>query len=224
VTIAGNAVYPGEYAIELGKTSLSEILKKSGGANRFGCLKYAYLQRQSDRDFTVIYDPEYNRLKDRTITELNMLEREYLKFKERELTGKIAVNFEMLGEKGSGNADILLEDNDLIYIPNLVTTVEVSGAVLFPGAYKWQSGKNFEYYIEQAGGFTNRAEKGKIRLIIAESGSWLKKDKEYIIEQGDKVFVPEKEEFELWEMTKETLSIMAQLATVIIAIINIYAN
>jgi protein involved in polysaccharide export with SLBB domain len=221
VTIAGNAIYPGEYAIEPGKTSLSDILKKSGGANRFGCLKYAYLQRQSERDTTVIYDPEYNRLKDMIITELNMLEREYLKFKERELSGKIAVNFEMLGEKGSGNADILLEDNDYIYIPNMVTTVEVSGAILFPGAYKWEAGRNFEYYIELAGGYTNRAQKSRTRLIIAESGSWLKKDKIYIIEQGDKVFVPEKEEVELWELTKETLSVLAQLATVIIAIVNI---
>ncbi|MCF7911566.1 MAG: SLBB domain-containing protein [Candidatus Cloacimonetes bacterium] len=224
VTIAGNALYPGEYAIEPGKTTLSAILRKSGGASRFGNLKNAYLQRISERDTTVIFDPEYQRLKDMNYIELTQMEREYLKFKERELAGKIAVNFETLGEKGSGNADIILQDNDYIYIPDQVTSVEVSGAVMYPGAYKWQAGKNFEYYVELAGGYTNQAHKSKIRLIMAESGSWLKKDKNYRIDQGDKIFVPEKEEIEIWEITKETLSIMAQLATVIIAIRNINTN
>ena len=224
VEVAGKAIHPGEYAIEPGKTALYEILKKAGGANRLGSLKYAYLQRISERDTTIIYDPEYKRLMDRSLLELSRMEIEYLKFKNRELSGKIVVDFTQQWQSEGSGEGIYLQDNDYIYIPESITTVEVSGAVLYPGAYKWESGKNYEYYIALAGGYTNRAKKSQTRLILAESGAWLKKDKEQAIEQGDKIFVPEKDEKELWEISKEALSIMAQLATVVLAVINIYTN
>lgn len=224
VVVAGNAIHPGEYAIEPGKTTLYEILKKAGGANRLGSLKYAYLQRISERDTTIIYDPEYKRLADRSLLELSRMEIEYLKFKNRELSGKIVVDFTQQWHAEGSGEEVFLQDNDYIYIPESITTVEVSGAVLYPGAYKWESGKNYEHYIALAGGYTNRAKKSQTRLILAESGAWLKKDKEQVIEQGDKIFVPEKDEKELWEISKEALSIMAQLATVILAVINIYTN
>jgi len=221
VKVAGNAVYPGEYAVEPGKTTLYEILKKAGGSNHIGSLKYAYLQR---RVTTISYDPEYERIMYRSLLELDWMEIEYLKFKNRELTGKIIVDFTQQWQSEGKCEAIYLQDNDYIYIPEAFTTVEVSGAVLSPGAYKWESGKNYEYYIALAGGYTNRAKKSKICLILAESGAWMKKDKEHIIEQGDKIFIPEKSVNELWEISKEALSIMAQLATVIIAIVNIYTN
>ncbi len=221
VTVAGNALYPGKYAIIPGTTTLYEILKKCGGANKLGNLHRAYLQRISTRDTTVIHDPDYKRLIDKTSTEMSYEENEYLKFKNRELEGKIAVDFEALWKQGARYPAIMLEDNDYIYIPDKVTTVEVSGSVMYPGLYDWVAGENYKYYINQAGGFTNRAGKHEVRIILAKSGSWLKKDKERVLEMGDKVFVPEKEETNIWELTKETLSVMAQLATVLIAIINI---
>ena len=224
VYIEGNTRYPGIYAIEPGVTTLYEVLKKSGGANRFGDLMRAYLQRSSERDTSVINDPEYRRLSGRSFSELTELEREYLKFKNRELKGKIAVNFQELWESEGQKGDLTLEDNDRIYIPEKTTSVEISGAVLFPGVYKWVDGKNYEYYVGLAGGYTKRAQKSQIRIILGKSGAWLEKDKDRKIERGDKIFVPEKEIHNFWDITKETLTVMAQLATVMIAVINIYSN
>jgi polysaccharide biosynthesis/export protein len=224
VTVSGDALYPGDYAIEPGKTTLLEVLRQSGGANRHGSLRLAYLQRISARDTTVIHDNDYKRIMNRSFLELSYLENEYLKFKQRSLEGKVVVNFEELWNNPEEVKEILLEDSDYIYIPRKIRTVEVMGAVMNPGNYEWHSGMDYEYYIDLAGGYTNRASKHNTRFISAESGAWMKRKANVPMEQGDKIFVPEKEEMNIWALSKETISVLAQLATVIIAVININSN
>lgn len=224
VVVDGEAKYPGEYAIVPGKTTLYDILQQCGGAKSTGSVENGWLQRLAEEDSILYYDGEYARLEDRGFSELTMLELEYLKFKNRQMQGRIAADFaEILRSEGK-EKDIYLQDNDLIYIPKKLATVEVSGAVLHPGSYRWAAGENYEYYIQLAGGFTNRARKTKLRVILEESGAWQKAEEEMPIQAGDQIFVPEKEEQDFWELTKETLSIMAQFATVVIAIINISTN
>jgi protein involved in polysaccharide export with SLBB domain len=224
VTVAGEAVYPGDFAIEPGKTTLYEILKACGGATELGSLKKAWLQRTSAIDSTDTSDPEYLRLMERSLLELTNMEREYLKFKSRQMEGKIAVDFSKLQQREATGSRIFLQDGDQIYIPVKSETVSIIGAVMHPGAYNWEPGQSFDHYIKLAGGYTNRARKQKVRIINDESGAWQKRDKLLVVNAGDQIFVPEKEEEDFWQLTKETLSILAQLATVVIAVVNIYNN
>lgn len=224
VEVAGMVKYPGEYAILEGKTRLSDVLKKSGGALQEGSLAKAYIQRISKRDTMISHDPELKRLMLLDELEMSQVEYEYQKFKLRELEGKLNVDFTAVWAGDENAYDPLLEDGDYIYIPREVTTVQVSGAVMNPGAYPYVSGKTYEYYVEAAGGYTNNAFKRRMRIIKDDTGSWLKRDKEHIISNGDLIFVPEKEELDYMEMTRNVFTILAQLATVILAVDNMNSN
>lgn len=224
ITIEGMVNHPGEYAIEEGKTRLLDVLHQSGGPKSDGSLTRAYLQRYTERDSSVIYDPELERLSNMTNSAMSLLEAEYYKLRLREMEGKITVDFAELWSGKCDEDNILLQDGDYIYIPRIIDMVEVSGAVNSPGFYKYVPGKNYSYYIELAGQYTNSADKRKLRIIREESSVWLKRDDEIIIQEGDMVFVPEKEEIDYWLRTKDAFSIAAQLATIILAIQSIYSN
>jgi len=68
--------------------------------------------------------------------------------------------------KGSTN-DIELENGDELYIPSLPSTVVVSGSVLSPGAFVYNSKMDWEDYIKLTGGLLTQADKKNIFIIKA---------------------------------------------------------
>jgi protein involved in polysaccharide export with SLBB domain len=87
-----------------------------------------------------------------------------------------------------------------------------------PGLIHYVPGENFHYYIQKAGGYSWNARKGMLRLIKAHSGTWMKPKKSTPIEIGDTIFVPEKQEVDWWELSKDLLLVASQVATVLIMI------
>jgi len=83
---------------------------------------------------------------------------------------------------------------------------------------RFADGKNYEYYIGKAGGFSWNARIGKIRLIKAHSGTWIKPKTHTPIEIGDTIFVPEQQETDWWGLSKDLLLAISQIATVYIMI------
>ncbi len=218
VLISGEVEFPGGYAIEDGKTTLYDILIESGGPTQKADLQNAYLKRQSRED---VVDTEFERLKIMLVEDMTPLEYEYFKTKSREMRGKFATNFQKLWFENDPEYNFLLKTGDFIYIPDKTVTVTVSGQVKNPGLVTFVEGKNYLYYIEKAGGFAWRARKGKMRLIKANTGEWLKPKEDTPIDVGDMIFIPEKPDIDYWVLTKDIMSIAAQLATVIIVIQNV---
>src|SRR6266852_4196615 len=64
-------------------------------------------------------------------------------------------------------ANIILQPGDSIEIPEYQPAVKVSGAVNSPGSVLWKKGEDLEYYLSGAGGFTYRADKGKVSVTYA---------------------------------------------------------
>ena len=215
ITIRGEVQFPGYYSIEETKTTLLEILEKSGGPTSNADLQNAFLQRRSRED---IIDTEFERLKKMLVEDMTVLEYEYFKTKSRELRGKFSIDFKNLWDAKNESADILLKNNDYIFLPDKSITVTVSGQVKKPGLINFVPGRNYLYYIEQAGGFSWNARKGKIRLIKADTGEWLKPKKDTIIEVRDMLFVPEKPDIDYWALTKDFMKMAAEIATLIIVI------
>jgi protein involved in polysaccharide export with SLBB domain len=84
---------------------------------------------------------------------------------------EIAVNLKAL-LKGPGTADdIILEDGDEVVIPQIKNVVTVTGEVLKPVAVQFTPGKGVRYYISSAGGFANKARKGKSFVIYTNGRS-----------------------------------------------------
>jgi protein involved in polysaccharide export with SLBB domain len=215
VEVRGEAVFPGHYAIEKNKTYLSEVLERAGGPKPDASLSEAKLIR-------TLYDGnpdlEFERLREMTVAEMSDDEYSYFKTKSKQLHEVVVVDFEGLFLKKDKSKDILLKRGDIIDIPAIRKTVNVSGLVNDPGAVQYRPGKKLGYYIDQADGYHSHARKSRVRVIKGSTGQWLKPSKVKRIEPGDTIWVPEKPERNYWELFKDFVRIGAEVATVILVI------
>jgi protein involved in polysaccharide export with SLBB domain len=215
VTVKGEVMFPGTYSIDHDKTRLSDIIAECGGLTDRANLYSARVIRLAMID---VEDPEYERLKALSVPDMTEMEYEYFKIRSREEAPPVVVNFERLIRQEDTSQDIVLQDKDEIDVPTLSPTVKVAGQVNSPGLIRYVPGENYYYYIQKAGGYSWNARKSMQRLIKAHSGTWMKPKKSTPIEIGDTIFVPEKQDVDWWELTKDLLLVASQVATVFIMV------
>lgn len=71
----------------------------------------------------------------------------------------MAIDLEKAMKNRKGVYDIILQEGDKIIIPQYVSTVKISGAVLYPNATTYLPGKKLKEYILNAGGYMQNARK-----------------------------------------------------------------
>jgi protein involved in polysaccharide export with SLBB domain len=161
-------------------------------------------------------DLEYERLKKIPVSDMKSYEYEYFKTKSREKSGRVSVDFVKLFKGKDQSEDILLKNGDEIFIPKISLVIKVSGRVVNPGYLTYEPGKDYLYYIKKTGGFSWRADKGKIKLIKGVTGEWTKPNKS--IEPGDNIWVPEKPERHYWSTLRDILTAAGSAATIYLAV------
>lgn len=105
--------------------------------------------------------------------------------------GNINVNVEKAMKRRGSPDDLVLQDGDILVIPDRPSTVGVVGAVVAPSAVLFQAGKTVGYYIDNSGGLTLDAAKDRI-LVIRANGLLVKANRGTRINLGDLVWVPTK--------------------------------
>jgi protein involved in polysaccharide export with SLBB domain len=215
VNVAGEVEFSGLYSIDDGTTTLLEVLMQCGEIADEADLSNAFVQR-FDPDIEI--DLEFERLKLMQPQNMTYLEYAYLKQKSRELKAMFSVDIKLLWSSKDEKYNIVLKNQDFIYIPQKANTVFVSGQVKNPGYVAIESGQTFEYYVEKAGGYSQNARKFKIRVIKSNSGNWVKPNDELVLEDGDVIFVPEKSEHDYLKISKDVLIILSQIATIFIGV------
>ncbi|MDD8018879.1 MAG: SLBB domain-containing protein, partial [Bacteroidota bacterium] len=186
IFVEGEVRFPGQYPITEDSTYLGEIIQLAGGITKDAFLPTSQLFRR-----TVLQSDLYIERTANTRATIAPEEDAYYQFEanvhlNREL---VVTDFTDLIEKHDTTKDILLRDGDLIRITKKKNTVYVFGQVLNPGHVFFVPNKNYRYYIEQAGGLTEYAIKGDIKIIKAKSRQWLDPS-DTNIEEGDYVWVP----------------------------------
>ncbi len=114
--------------------------------------------------------------------------------------------------------ELLLENGDIIKIPALNNLVLVSGEVMFPNTIAIEPNKTFEYYIENAGGYSQNADSNRVIIAhvdgsfedIAEKNSMF--SEEIIIRPGDEILVLPKVDLKSRQFAKEIMTMIYQLA------------
>lgn len=106
---------------------------------------------------------------------------------------------------------VLLEDGDVISIPEKTSLVMVHGEVLFPNAVSWEKGLDPEEYIEKCGGLTQKSGNSKI-IVIRQNGEALNADDVKEMRPGDEIMVLPKYESKNIEVTRGISTILYQLA------------
>ena len=79
--------------------------------------------------------------------------------------GRLAVDVADVALKRGRRYDLVLEDGDEVFIPREPKTVKVVGEVGFPASVLYERGRPLGFYVEQAGGYTESADKGRTKLI-----------------------------------------------------------
>ena len=135
--------------------------------------------------------------------------------RKKDSTGRMAIDFDealQRRKKGYSKFDLVMVAGDSIHIPREPKAVKVSGKVGFPSSVLWEKGKGIDYYIEQAGGLLESADKDKIHVIMANGrvrrSGWLRSPEP---DAGAVIYVPEKPP----EKERETLKDLATIVTIL---------
>lgn len=138
---------------------------------------------------------------------LNFIERA----RQVELKGQVVIN------KATDLEDIILEDQDEIYIPKKNHMVIVQGEVMLPGAQSYVADMSFDEYINSCGGYSFRADESNV-LIIKQNGRVLSYDSSswfgetYQVVPGDSILVLGKVESKYLQVVKDITQILYQIA------------
>jgi polysaccharide export outer membrane protein len=212
--ILGEVRRPGTYPIVEGRTRLSDLVSAADGFQLSADLSAIRVRRQST--LAAEKDQELDRLLRLSRNDLTNTEYAVLRTKLAGLREDYRVDWARL--KGNQELDLLLRDGDVVRVERPVSSVRVDGEVRRPGILNFMRGESVEDYVAQAGGYTNRAWRGKVRVTRAVTGQTLLARNVRTLDPGDFVWVPERPDVTIWEKSRETLTALAQVATIIIAI------
>jgi protein involved in polysaccharide export with SLBB domain len=107
-------------------------------------------------------------------------------------------------------ADTLLEDGDVLRVPERSNLVLVSGEVLLPNALVWDPKASFSDYIQRAGGYNQDEDDARV-VVLRQDGS-VSEPGSKPLNPGDEVMVLPKIEAKSVEITRGITQIIYQLA------------
>ncbi len=79
----------------------------------------------------------------------------------------ISIDLKEILKNPNGMGNLLLEAGDTLLIPRQAELIRIRGEVLNPATVGFDPSKTFRHYIDEAGGFTNKALKRKVYAVSA---------------------------------------------------------
>ena len=219
VAIEGEVLFEGTYTLSKKSERLSEVIAKSGGLTKTAYAPGARLIRQRT--------PEEMARQQALIQAARRSQsggRDSIKLETLDLGSTYPVGIELdkaIANPGS-DADIVLRPGDRIIVPEYSGTVKINGEVMYPNTVGFVDGKNYKYYINQAGGWGNNPKKRQT-YIIYMNGTVAKADRKHKPLPGCEIVVPTKQRGNKMS-TAELLAIgtsTASIATMIATIVNV---
>lgn len=231
VVVEGEVMFSGTYTLSKKNQRLSDLIKSAGGVNDRGYVAGARLERKVNESERARMEAVLKKAKE----EAEQMEIEAAKenkkidLKDSEKIKKFEIpEFYSVGielDKALANpgcdADIVLREGDKIIVPQYNGTVKINGAVMYPNTVGFQKGKKAKYYINQAGGFSEKAKKSQT-YIVYMNGTIAKVSQNAKPKPGCEIVVPEKEINKMTIAEKMTIGTsVASIATMIATLANI---
>ena len=189
IQVEGNVMFAGTYTLSNKNERLSDIIKKAGGVTDLAYVRGARLERRITPD---------ERLRMQTAIRMAQMQsgkKDSIDIKKLDLGDTYYVGIELnraLKEPG-GDADLVLREFDRIIVPEYNGTVKISGDVMYPNTVAYEKGKKAGWYINQAGGWGNRAKKSHT-YIVYMNGTVAKVGHNAKVRPGCEIIVPSKPE------------------------------
>ena len=217
VTVAGEVLFSGSYALSKKNERLSDLVEKAGGVTPAAYVRGARLMRTMTED-------ELRRKED-AMRMVNM--GDSISMKKLDLSNRysVGIDLEKALENPGSEYDMVLREGDILYVPEYVSTVKINGAVMYPNTVLFKKGENLRYYINQAGGFGNGAKKRRAYVVYMNGTvSRLKSRSSKAIEPGCEIIVPAKDPKK--KMSAAEIIGMgtsaASLATMVATLVNLF--
>lgn len=243
--VLGEVIQPGYVPVTKNTTKLGEVIKQAKGFTENASLIRARLFRGNS--VTTLLEKQYGikiddqllnndrELVDRIVNYeqammfrmSNLVEEDQYYFQAenqyRVLNEGSAIDFSKISDENSEIYNFIVYPGDVIIIPPKRNTIYVFGQVSNPGHVKFVKGKDYLYYIDQAGGLGEYAE-DEIMIIKGGSRNWIPAERNIEIEEGDYIFVPKERIKSFRTLTTELagyFSIIGSIATVILLIVQL---
>lgn len=210
VTVKGEATFVGTYSLVKKNSRLSDVIKLCGGVTPQAYLVGARLQRKMT---------EEDKLIQRDL--LKMAAGDSIDVKKLEIadTHFIGINLDKaLEHPGDDRYDIVLQDGDVLVIPQYKNTVTINGEVMYPNTVAYQPGKGLKYYINQSGGFSQHAKENRV-FAVNMNGTVTRVRSSKDIQPGCNLVIPTKarrQRMNIAQVLSLTMS-MASLGAVVVS-------
>ncbi|WP_075558331.1 SLBB domain-containing protein [Parabacteroides timonensis] len=223
VKVNGEVTFTGDYALPTKNTRLSNIIAQSGGVTKDAYVKGASLKRQLTRDEmrqveTLLHLSNNNRQSKDSIALSLANIKDY----------SVGIDLEQALAHPGSTHDLVLRNGDAIYIPQLQSTVKVSGSVTYPNSITYTKGASVRDCLSQAGGYNDIARKYPIVIYMngkvattRRVGIFFKRYPK--VEPGCEIVVPSKTQRDRRSNLAEILSIASSttsMAAMVTSIIN----
>lgn len=187
VSVEGNVIFAGVYTITHKNERVSDLIKKAGGLNDVAYIKGARLERRTNADERLRMQTVFRMLQAQ-VGQKDTLNAALLELGD---SYPVGIDFEKALKNPGCDEDIVLREGDRIIVPEYNGTVKISGDVMYPNTVTYEKGKRPAYYIDQAGGWGNRAKKSHT-YIIYMNGKVAKVGHNAKIQPGCEIVVPSK--------------------------------
>lgn len=199
VSVEGEILYEGTYALTNKSERLSDLVLKAGKVTPYAYVRGAKLMRKANEE-------EIERMRD----VVEMMQREMggasidsLKLEDIKTEYSVGIDLEAAIKNPGGDADIVLREGDKLIIPEMVNTVKINGAVMMPNTVAYNKKMSVKDYISQAGGYANGARKTKAFIIYMNGQvAKVKNSGKSVVEPGCEIIVPikDKTKAEKWNI------------------------
>ncbi len=217
-TITGEVVYEGAQTMTTKNMRLSDAIKLAGGLTDQAYPKNARLERVMNADERARRDY----LVEQVRKQAGIRSSDSIAVSQLALSNTYPVGIYL--DKALANPgceeDIILREGDHIVVPEYISTVKVSGNVMYPNTVSYKPGKSYKYYVNQAGGFGNHAKKRKT-WVIYPNGTMAQVGHGAKIEPGCEIVVPMKPEpkaglVQQWVAVAQSVASMSALLVIMI--------
>ncbi len=217
VEIQGNVAFPGRYVLLNESERLTDLIKRAGGfvgnANPRGAMM---IRQRSDAMEKRLLSESLRKLSTSSkVDSLNVsIDSEY----------KIAVDLDYAMSHQGSNSDIILQEGDYINVPEVVNTVQISGEVMAPNAVVFRPGKTVAYYINAAGGYTDRSRRSRVYVIYQNGKAARNVLNNAKVEPGCTIVVPSKPERKPLSTSDvlATASVASSLTSIVAMLIRLF--
>lgn len=230
VFVEGQVLFTGAYTLTKKNERLSDLVRKAGGCTDIAYIKGARLERKMNdseikrfqQTLKIMDEQKENVMIEQALKvgrSINDLQTEESKRRKQEDDRipeyySVGIHLDKALQHPGSDYDVILREGDRLIVPVYNGTVKINGEVLYPNSVAFQKGKSAKYYINQAGGYSQKARKRQAYIIYPNGD--VAKARKGEVAPGCEIVVPEKVVSKM--STVETIALGTGIASIATAL------